>query len=266
MTPALRALAILVALVAMLLLLARTGAEPVYVSLTWDKTTFSTTAPVAITFMLIAIVMVFYAGRFIGWLANLPHVLRAALTGHQHHSVWGQLVEGYTALYLGNTKAATKAAQKLPTNHPMAGPLITLMRLQTDQLSPSQAEAFLRHPILGPVVTLHFARRAATQKNWESVKHYSAAGLKLQPNQTSLINLHFKALLNTNDDAAITFLPQVKPQLSKSTYQLLSTVVAAGITTPHAAALSHPWVKAFQKWLPTASEVFPDEPKESARR
>ena len=93
------------------------------------------------------------------------------------------------------------------------------------------------------------------------VKPYTATGLNLSAGNQPLTVLHFKALLNTNDPAAVTFLPNLKPLLTKNTYQLLSTIIAAGITTPHAAALSHPWVRAFQKWLPTASEVLPDEPK-----
>lgn len=262
--PFMRALAIILCLLLLLALLAKTGTHPIPVSLQWDATVFSTTAPVAIIFTLIVLTLTFYLGRAVTWVLQLPQMLRALIEGRRLQSTWEALTQGYTSLYLGESAAARRIANTLrPTEHEKS--LVTLLKLQTDELTEAEAQSFLTDPILGLVVNLYFARRNAKAGKWNTVKTYTTYGLGLNPGHPVLNTLHFKALLNLNDPGAVEFLPNIKPLLTRNTYQLLSTIIAAGITTPHAAALSHPWVRAFQKWLPTENETFPDEPKAATR-
>lgn len=258
----LRALAILICLLALLFLLAKSGTTPVPVVLQWDKTTLTTTAPVAITFALLLFFVMFYLGRLVSWLAGLPRQLRSLMEGRRVLTTWEALTQGYASLMMNDTAAAIRIANNLRPAPHEAG-LVTLLKLQTNRLTEAEAQSHLTDPIIGPLVNLHFARLNARTGNWAVVKSYTTPGLALTPGHPVLNTLHFKALVNLNDPAAVDFLPNIKPFLTRNTYQLLSTIIAAGITTPHAAALSHPWVRAFQKWLPTANETFPDEPKTS---
>lgn len=265
MIPLLRALAILTCMVALLVLLAKSGTTPVPVSVQWNTTTLSTTAPVAITFGLLVLFITYYFGRLTAWLLNLPATIRAYIQGRRVMSTWEALTQGFASLAMGEKSAAIRIANTLrPAPHERG--LVTLLKLQTGELTETEAQSFLTDPTLGPLINLHFARHHARAGKWRMVRTYTTPGLALNPSQPVLNTLHFKALLNLGEDeAAVSFLPNIKPQLTRNTYQLLSTIIAAGITTPHAAALSHPWVRAFQKWLPTPSETFPDEPKTPSR-
>lgn len=134
-----------------------------------------------------------------------------------------------------------------------------------NQLNAAEEEKALQNPILGPLVALQAARRAAIKGDWAAVRQYTAAG-RAEGNQTpALAILHFKALVNLNDPSLTTFLPEIKPYLTKQLYQLVGTVTAVGISTPHAAVLSQPWIKQFQKWLLTPSEVFPEDVKPATK-
>lgn len=257
MTPVLRAFALITLLVAMLVLLAKTGQEQVPVMLQWGSTQLSTTAPVVLTFVLLIVLVIFYTGRLIGWVVNIPAMLRAYWHGNRYLSTTESLTHGFTALLMADLKTATATAKALKPEASLQS-LITLLKLHTNQLTAPEAETMLGHLILGPIVALHFARLNAARNNWAMVQHYTVAGLRNAANHPALLTLHFKALVNQGMPQATLFLPQLKPLVSRQTYQLLSTVVAAGITTPHAAALSHPWVKTFQKWLATDSETIPD--------
>lgn len=253
----LRALSVIVVLVAMLVVLAKAGQAPVPVSLHWGQITLGTTAPVAITLVMLVVMLAFFAGQAGSWLMRIPTMLQNFVQGHQRQSTVQQLADAFTHLAMGNAAAAAKLAKKLKAEGPEQ-PLITLLHTQLGQLSTAAEAKALQHPILGQLAALQAARRAAKSANWEVVRELTA---KYTHNfHPAFTVLHFKALANLNDPKLTTFLPELKPLLSKSHYQLVSTITATGITTPHAAVLSQPWVKQFQKWLTTADETFPLEP------
>lgn len=258
----LRALAVLGTLVLLAVVLAKAGQSPVPVNLQWGQTTFGTTAPVAVTLLLLVMVLAFFAGQAGSWLMRIPSMLQNFVQGHHRQSTVQQLADAFTHLAMGNTAAAAKLAKKLKAEGPEQ-PLITLLHTQLGQLSGAEETKALQHPTLGQLAALQAARRAAKSANWEGVRELTA---KYTHNiHPAFTVLHFKALVNLNDPRLTTFLPELKPLLSKSHYQLVSTITATGITTPHAAVLSQPWVKQFQKWLTTPDETFPSEPPNESK-
>lgn len=253
MNSVVRAICLLVLLAVMALLLARAGQEPLPVSTQWGTLKIETTAPVAITLLLLLLLAAFYLGQFGSWLG------RAAgfFTNRQQTSIHHIVEQTAAALALGDTDAARKHLNTLPAHTPLP-PLAAIQSMQVGQLPVPQAETLLTHPTLAPVAALYLSRLAATQGNWNEVRRLTTIGRQHLPANPALLALQFKALVNLNSPEAAQLLPALKPHLGATRTKLLTTIIQ-GPTSLNARTLGHPFTKAFQTWLTTPSEVLPDE-------
>ncbi len=251
----LRATLLLVILLVLALLLGQAGMVPVPVTVTIGTLQLQTTAPVAITLALTLLLGVFYLGRLTGWMLRLP----TKWLNRRKVAAADAIADGYTSLAMMNNTAATQHLGTISTSNPALNDLLTLLRVHTNTITPTQANQALANARLAPVAALYLARNAAQLADWPEVKRLTSIGRQSAPNNLPLQTLQFKALVNLNDPAAQSLLPIFKTTLGSEHHKLLTQILQGPTALTAGPVLGSPWVRAVQAWLPTPSDTFPTE-------
>lgn len=255
MNTVLRAFLLFVLLLTLALLLGQAGTVPIPVNLTLGTLVLQTTAPVAITLVIALLLFVFYLGRLTGWMMRLPR----KWLNRRKVAAADAIADAYASLALHDIPATTKHIADVSTENLALADLLTLLRLHTATLSPTQGRAALENCRLAAVTALYLARHAAAQADWPEVKRYTTIGRKHAPQNLPLLTLQFKSLVNTNDPKAAELLPAFKSNLDSENHKLLTQVIHGPNAITARPVLDSSWVRSVQAWLPTPSDTFPTE-------
>lgn len=241
----------LLAVLALLLGTVAQGALPV--TLQVNAVTLQTTAPIAIIGVLAILCLAFYLGRLTGWMIRLPR----SWFRRKQAEVSAKVADAYAAASMGNTTLARQLVTDLKPEDPALADLITVLTLQGAPL-PAFTEKSLANPRLAALTALTYARVRATENDWVEVLRLTTVGRQHAPDNSALLTLQFKALVNTNDPQATDLLPALKPLLGPTRHKLLTQVIQGPTALTARPTLDSKWVKAFEHWLPTASSQFPE--------
>ena len=248
-----RAFILFVILGLLALMLGMAGQAPLPVSLQIDTLRLQTSAPIAIIAVLAMLMLAFYCGRLTGWMIRLPrHWFRRKQAG-----VPARIADAYAAAAMGNTTLALQQLEGLKPEDPAHTDLIRMLALQSSPLPPL-SEKNLTNPRLAPLTARTYAQAAASAANWPETLRLTTIGRQYNPENTSLLTLQFKALVNLNSPEATDLLPALKPLLGPTRHKLLAQIINGPTALTARPTLDHKWVKSFEQWLPNGSDTFPE--------
>ncbi|RZK98925.1 MAG: heme biosynthesis protein HemY [Rubrivivax sp.] len=252
MNTVLRALILFILLAVLALLLGTVAQGPLPVVVQVAGLTIQTTAPIAVIGVLAAFMLAFYLGRLTGWMLRLPR----SWFRRKQAEVSARVADAYAAASMGNATLAQQLLTDLKPEDPALADLATILALQTSPL-PAFSEKTLANPRLAALTALTYARVTAAAANWEETLRLATIGRQHAPQNAYLLTLQFKALVNLNNPDASELLPTLKPLLGTARHKLLVQIIQGPTALTARPTLDSAWVRAFQQWLPTGSDIFP---------
>ncbi len=253
MSTVLRAFILFTLLALLALLLGTVAQGPLPVTLQVAQVTLQTSAPVAIIAVLAAFMLAFYLGRLTGWMIRLPR----SWFRRKQAEASGKVADAYAAASMGNHTLARQLLADVKSEDPALADLATILALQSTPLPPF-TEKSLTNPRLAALTALTYARVAASASNWEETLRLTTTGRQYAPQNQYLLTLQFKALVNLNNPEASELLPALKPLLGPTRHKLLAQIIQGPTALTARPTLDNKWIKAFEQWLPTGADIFPE--------